>query len=53
MVEFSHAKIEALLQRLCDEGKMTVSHADEVVSAIFNAAHGLEEKQLEGKNEDH
>lgn len=33
--------VEAELRRLCDEGKMTVNHADEAASRLFSAAHGI------------
>ena len=33
--------VEREIERLCNEGKMTTSHADEVASRIFSAAHGI------------
>lgn len=33
--------VEREMERLCAEGKMTVSHADEVSSRLFRAAHGI------------
>ena len=33
--------VEREMERLCDEGKMTVSHADEAAGRLFRAAHGI------------
>jgi hypothetical protein len=33
--------VEREMHRLCDEGKMTTSHADEVARRLFGAAHGI------------
>lgn len=33
--------VEREMERLCNEGKMTVSHADEAAIRLFRAAHGL------------
>ena len=33
--------VEREMERLCGEGKMTVSHADEAASRLFRAAHGI------------
>lgn len=33
--------VEREMQCLCNEGKMTVSDADEAASRLFRAAHGI------------
>lgn len=33
--------VEREMERLCGEGKMTVSHADEAATRLFSAAHGI------------
>lgn len=33
--------VEREMERLCNEGKMTVSYAGEAANRLFRAAHGL------------